>query len=220
MKQLTKFFGLLFLVLSAAAGADESAPPTAPEFQVVAATAQHIELLRQGGLVLYMRHGRTDARFPDQIPVDLNDCNKQRPLSDQGREQLAEIGGYIALLHLPYQQVISSPFCRAQETAGLVFAQPLTVDVALRYTAAMSTEEKQPAVERTRHWISKPLTSSGQNRVVVAHGPNIAEIMDYLPPEASIIIFRPAPETGQGFQYVASIEPQHWEKLLQELDLP
>jgi hypothetical protein len=37
--------------------------------------------LKQGGLVLVLRHAATDFSKPDQDPVDLTDCRMQRNLS-------------------------------------------------------------------------------------------------------------------------------------------
>ena len=42
--------------------------------------------------------------------------------------------------------------------------------------------------------------------------------MDYMPPEGTMIIFRPLGEQA-GFEYLASIEPPHWPALLRELGL-
>lgn len=196
----------LVCTLSAAASAG---------FREVPAEPQHIALLQQGGLVVYMRHGNTNAHIPDQIPVNLDDCNSQRPLTAAGRQRLDEIGGYVAQLQIPYQQVISSPFCRARESAQRVFGKPPVVDIDLRYTAAMPASERQPAVARTLFQLSQPVSEPGQNRIVVAHGPNIAELMDYLPKEGTLILFRPL---GNGqFEYLASIPPAHWPVLLQQL---
>lgn len=218
MITIARIRALIFtcIIFPSLAAAEISIPAPA-DFHVVPATAAHIQLLKQGGLVIYMRHGRTDPRFPDLIPVNLDNCDSQRPLSDEGRQLLDQVGENFAKLKIPYRIAISSPFCRAQESAKRVFGEPIEVDIPLRYTAAMPDAEKQPAVERTREWISKPVTDEGYNRVVVAHGPNIAEIMDYLPPEGTMIIFRPL--GAQGFAYIASIEPDHWPALLQELEL-
>lgn len=192
-------------------------PPT--RFQVVKADKGHIELLRRGGLVVYMRHGTTDAHIPDQIPVQLDDCASQRPLTNAGRAQLDQLGRFVRSIRIPYTEVISSPFCRAKESAERVFGPPIAVDPALRYTAAMPESEKKPAVARTRHWLSEKVQEAGINRVVVAHGPNIAELIDYLPPEATLIIFRPLGGASHaGFEYLASIEPKHWPELLKQLE--
>lgn len=209
----------VFLCLTCLAARPVSADVTVPAFTPVTATVTHIQQLRQGGHVIYMRHGKTDARFPDKIPVEIDNCNSQRPLSAAGREQLDQIGLNFAELHVPVGHVISSPFCRAIESTRRVFGDTLEVDPLLRYTASMPAREKQPAVERTRYWISLPLENPADNRVVVAHGPNIAEIMDYLPGEATMVIFRPASAPPARFQYVASITPDDWPALLHALEL-
>lgn len=192
--------------------------PARSSFKPTLPTAQHLRLLRQGGLVLYMRHGPSDARRPDQVPVQLNNCDSQRPLTDAGRQYLAQMARDVDLLQLPYQGVISSPFCRVEESARRVFGEPVEVDMALRYTAAMPELEKLPAIERTRYWLSLPVAEKGLNRVVVAHGPNLAEIMDYLPPEGTLLIFRPLGlQSKPSFEYLASVAPGQWGALLKTL---
>jgi hypothetical protein len=47
---------------------------------------------------------------------------------------------------------------------------------------------------------------------VLAHAPNLFDLIGYFPVEATMVIFAPK---GQGqFEYVASITPPHWSKLL------
>ncbi|HRQ57978.1 MAG TPA: histidine phosphatase family protein [Azoarcus taiwanensis] len=197
-----------------------ASPKSGTGVEPIPATPQHIADLREGGFVIYMRHGATDARIPDQIPVVLEDCASQRPLTEAGRTQLDEIGRHFAKLRLPHLLPVSSPFCRAVESARRVFGEPIEVDIDLRYTAAMPSAEKAPAVVRTRYWVSLPVDEPRTNRVVVAHGPNIAEIMEYLPREATMVIFRPLGLSAEpSFEYVASIEPAHWPVLLEALGI-
>ena len=200
----------LWLVL--AAGAAQAADD-AGSFVEVLATPAHIAQLREGGLVIYLRHAATDAKIPDQIPVNIDDCSTQRPLSALGREQIVRLADYWTAAQIPVERVISSPFCRAQETARGVFGDLVELDQQLLYTAAMPSAEKQPAVERTAYWLSQPVHGAGYNRVVVAHGPKIAELMDYLPMEASMMLFRPLGE-AQGYAYLASIPLTLWPQLL------
>lgn len=204
--------------LVALAQPSEVVVPPRSGFQPIPATPEHVRLLQSGGLVIYMRHGATDARFPDLIPVQLDNCDSQRPLSDAGRQQLDDIGRHWARLQIPFERVVASPFCRAVESAQRVFKREPEVDLALRYTAAMPDAEKAPAVARTRYWLSQPVESPGLNRVVVAHGPNIAEIMDYLPREGTMILFRPlGADRPPGFEYLASIDAAHWPALLRAM---
>ena len=223
-------FAILVVVAVGAPGAaaaeapenahDSVSLPERSSFQPTLLTAEHLRLLHQGGLVVYMRHGPSDASKPDQVPVQLNDCSTQRPLTAAGRKYLDQMAHHVALLKLPYQGVISSPFCRVEESAHRVFGEPVMVDVLLRYTAAMPTLEKRPAVERTRYWLSLPVVENGLNRIVVAHGPNLADLMNYLPPEGTLILFRPLGlDADPSFEYLASVAPGQWGTVLKTLGL-
>ena len=56
------------------------------------------------------------------------------------------------------------------------------------------------------------------NRVVVAHGPNLAELMDYLPPEGTLLIFRPLGlQANPSFEYLASVAPGQWSAWLKTM---
>ncbi len=212
--------------LSSAAVAEDILPrvplvlPARSLFVPTLPTPEHLRLLHQGGLVVYLRHGPSNAKIPDQLPVQLGDCSTQRPLTEAGRHYLDQTGRHIALMQLPYQGVISSPFCRVKESAQRVFGSPVLVDEQLRYTAAMPAAEKRPAVERTRYWLSLPVAEPGLNRIVAAHGPNLAELMDYLPPEGTVLFFRPLGlDVVPSFEYLSSISPGQWDAALQALGL-
>jgi hypothetical protein len=64
----------------------------------------------------------------------------------------------------------------------------------------------------TRRLVSTPVTA-GTNRVLVAHAPNMADLMGYfVKPEATVVVMRPLGD-GQ-FEYLASIHPAMWPALL------
>ena len=87
---MLRSFYLLLLSVTLCANAQAAGP--------TAATAAHVEQLRQGGLVVYMRHGPSDAHRPDQLPLQLDNCDSQRPLSEAGRALLKTIGRDFAKL--------------------------------------------------------------------------------------------------------------------------
>ena len=182
---------------------------------IVTATPALIEQIRLGGYVIYMRHGKTDSNTPDQVPIDLSDCATQRPLTIDGKAELALIGGYFNQLAIPYNTVLVSPLCRAQETAKIVFDPELVeVEVNLQYTAALTTAQKQPIIQTTFELLSKPV-AAGTNRVLVAHGPNLVEMMKYFPPEGTLVFFRPL--DAEGFEYLGTITPDDWPALLTQM---
>ncbi|WP_045212723.1 histidine phosphatase family protein [Desulfonatronovibrio magnus] len=205
MKEFAIFFWVLSLcVFCPAVAMDEN-----HEFYEIPAWPELIDELRQGGFVLYMRHGRTDSSQPDQVPMDLDDCSTQRPLTDEGRQEIIQVGQAIIDSGIPVKDVVSSPLCRAKESARLAFGDNIVVEENLMYTAHLTSEEKIPIVEKTRELVSKPVEEPGMNRILVAHAPNLADLMDYFPEvEGTVVIFKPL---GQGeFEYMASILPHEW----------
>lgn len=183
-------------------------------FKEKLATPAVIRQAQQGGLVLYMRHGKTDTKIPDQVPIDLNNCATQRPLTEVGLAEAKQIGLWFKQLSIPYNQVLASPLCRAKQTAVATFGEPIKVEVNLQYTAALTTEEKQPIIAKTRELLSSQV-ESGTNRILVAHGPNMVEMLAYFPPEGTIVFIRPL--GNKGFEYLGSITPAHWPLLLKQM---
>jgi phosphohistidine phosphatase SixA len=187
-----------------------------PVFVEKLATRALLKSLRAGGFVLYMRHGNTDNSQPDAVPkIDLNDCATQRPLNDEGRKVAAQVGQYLRQARIPVTEVIHSPLCRARESAQLAFpgmGDKLRAEQQLMYPGNLTSEEKKPIIAMTRQLVSMPVTA-GSNRVLVAHAPNMADLMGYfVKPEATVVVLRPL---GDGrFDYVASIHPAMWPQLL------
>jgi phosphohistidine phosphatase SixA len=201
---------LLFILqvcVPVAMAADEPAT-----FKENSATPELINHLREGGYVMFMRHGSTDRSHPDRAPqVDLNDCNTQRPLTAEGRELAARLGNNIRKAKIPVGEVLSSPLCRAKESAEAAFGH-YDVDVNLVYSGNMTDAEKIPVIKETRELLSRPVPAH-TNRVIVAHGPNLRDAVGYYPKqEGTIVIFRPKAE--EGFEYICTIFPEQWQKLL------
>jgi phosphohistidine phosphatase SixA len=183
-------------------------------FTTVKASPALLEKLRAGGFVLYMRHGKTDPRQPDQVPIRLDDCGTQRPLTQEGRAEIAAVGEALRRARIPIEEVFCSPLCRAVESAKIAYGPAVQVENNLMYTAHLTTAQKEPVLAKTRELLSRPLPVGGKNRVLVAHAPNIADLMGYFPEvEGTVIVFRPL-ANGQ-FSYVASILPNEWAELLE-----
>jgi hypothetical protein len=106
-----------------------------------------LNMLRQGGYILYARHGEATVG-EDQRNLSFRDCNTQRNLSMYGRRQAVYYGEILRSLNIPISYpVISSPFCRAIETAKLAFGweniaiNPFWFDV-YRLSGNLSTIEQ------------------------------------------------------------------------------
>jgi phosphohistidine phosphatase SixA len=185
-------------------------------FEKKLATPATLEQLQAGGFVLYMRHGPTDTSRPDQAPcVDLNDCSTQRPLTKEGRAVAAKVGESIRKASIPIGEVQASPMCRTMQTAKAAFDKAVLVNNNLMYTSNLTSREKLPKVKALRRLLSEHVPL-GTNRVLVAHAPNLMDLIGYfVKPEATMIVLRPLGE--KGFEYIASVEPQQWPELINDL---
>ena len=191
-------------------------PPTAAaKFLEIRATPQTLEQLRQGGFVLYLRHGFTDNSKGDRATgVDLNDCATQRPLSPAGIKVAAQVGDAMRQAQIPIGEIRVSPLCRVRDTVEQAFpGVPYTVDNNLMYTANFTDAQKAPIIANTRKLLSTPV-AAGTNRLLIAHAPNLMDLIGYFPKEATLVIFRPN-KSQEGFEYIASIAPGQWVDLLQ-----
>lgn len=207
------FIGTLILLMFSLEGAIAS---DFPSFVEKTATVETIKQLQAGGFVLYMRHGPTNTSHPDRVPrVDLNDCSTQRPLTEEGRAISAQVGEAIRKAAIPVGEVQVSPMCRTKETAEAAFAKIFVINENLMYTSNLTSKEKVPRIANTNRLLSTPVPA-GTNLILVAHAPNLMDVMGYfLKPEASIVVFKPLGK--QGYEYIATIAPHHWQDLLGKL---
>jgi phosphohistidine phosphatase SixA len=184
-----------------------------PQFIEIPASKATLKQLLQGGYALYLRHGPTDNSKPDRVPsVDLDDCTTQRPLTEAGRKMMAEVGKAMRKARIPLGDIRISPLCRVKHTvAAALPGQAYSIDNLLMYTANLTDAQKAPIIANTRRLLSTPVTP-GSNSLVVAHAPNLMDLIGYFPKEGTLIIFQPK---GEGrFDYIASIPPPLWSELL------
>lgn len=169
------------------------------------------EALKAGGYVIYIRHGKTNLDFADRDPVVITDCSTQRPLSDDGRKQAKQIGVTLRAMGVPIDRVLSSPYCRAMETAALAFADidPNPANM-LRYSLALPKDEAERAADELRKVLATS-PKTGANTVLVGHTSNLKEAAGLWPKkEGAALVFRP---DGQGaFTFVGSLDPADFAK--------
>ena len=188
-------------------------PAVAARFVEIPAKAALLAEIRKGGFVLYLRHGFTDNTRPDRASgVDLNDCSTQRPLTEAGHQIAVQVGNAIRKAKIPISEIRISPLCRTKDTVADAFpAQAFIIDKQLMYTANFTDAEKAPIIANTRRLLSMPVLANS-NRLLIAHAPNLMDLIGYFPREASLVIFRPRGVAG--FEYVATIPPELWSALL------
>ncbi len=199
------------VLIALAAGATTGAAH-ADTFVEKRADAALVKALRQGGFVLYMRHGDTDNSRPDRMPaVDLDDCATQRPLSEAGRAKMRRVGQALRDAKIPLGRVLASPMCRTRESAELAVGKGFEPFEPLMYSANMTTEQKKPRIEALRRLLTSPVPP-GTNTLLVAHAPNLADLIGFfVKPEGTVVVF--AQRGADGYEYVASIHPDDWGRL-------
>lgn len=174
-----------------------------------------LKSLRDGGYTLYLRHGETDnSRADHTVHVDPKDCNTQRLLNAEGRKTATLVGQAMRRARIPVGEIHVSPLCRTRETLALAFpGRQHTIEPRLMYTANLTMEQKRPVLAFTRELMSSPV-AAGSNRLIIAHGPNLADLIGYFPKEGTLVIFKSGAAATEPFTYIASIPPAHWAALL------
>jgi broad specificity phosphatase PhoE len=193
-----------FLALAACRSRQPEVPAMPPAAGPPANAAQLAAALRQGGLVLFLRHAATDQGRDDAAHVVLEDCATQRNLSALGRAQAESIGAAVRRLHLPIGMVRASPYCRAAETARLAFGHVLLDDDLLPATAPNAKIH----LAGVRRQLGTPPVPR-QNAVLVGHGDTIKALLNLDLDEGETLVVRPAP-SGGSFAPVGRIRAEQW----------
>ena len=148
-------------------------------------------LLRNGGQVVLLVNANAPGTG-DPARFDIADCRTQRNLSDRGRQQARRIGALFDARAEPVEQVYSSRFCRAVETARLAFGDRL-VEERPALDALPQDEEQAAAATQEVLELIRDYTGSG-NLVLVTHPENVTAITGITPREGEAVIVVPRDE--------------------------
>jgi broad specificity phosphatase PhoE len=177
-----------------------------------------VNALRGGGFNIYFRHAQTDWSQTDHVrrAGDWHSCDPERirQLSEQGRRTAREVGAAIRALGIPAGRVLSSPYCRTVETARLMGLGPVQSTTAvMNMRVAEYFGGREAIVSSARALLATPAERGG-NTIIVAHGNVARDATPVYPGEAEGVVFRPD-GTG-GFQAVARVTPDEWQRLARE----
>jgi len=200
-------------VAAAAVLLGSAAPLTAGELsgdlQPKASGAALIKELQKGGYVIYFRHGTTaEVGEKDVSEKDMDNCARQRPLSEAGVAQTKEIGAAFKMMQIPVATVYSSPYCRCIDTARNIFGKEPTKAKALHFAIHLRSAERAAVTAELLDMLAKP-PAPGTNTALVSHTENLQEAVGLWPkPEGVAFVFKPM---GNGkFTYLGVMQPDVW----------
>lgn len=134
---------------------------------------QLIEQMRAGGLVLVIRHERTEVPSrEDDYTRPANDCTAQRNLSVAGLAGSQETGVALRALSIPVATIMSSPMCRATETARFMFGT-YSIEPRLIHHNPDVPGDMERAGEAFAD-VLRGLPSIDGNTALISHAGNIA----------------------------------------------
>ena len=142
---------------------------------LIASGAQGSDLsdrLKSNRHVLLMRHAYAPG-VGDPPGYSLNRCETQRTLNDEGMAQATRIGQWLRAQGVTQAQVLSSVWCRCQQTAERLNLGPVRVEPALAsfFDDPSQAAPRQEALERL---VAQSLAAKGdQALILVTHHVNI-----------------------------------------------
>lgn len=153
-------------------------------------------LVKGGGQAIFVRHAITTPGVGDPPNMRLTDCSTQRNLTDAGRAHARRVGEAFRARAIPVDRVLSSPWCRCQETARLAFGPPET-------WAPLGNLFGRPENRAAQVQELQALASErriGGNVVLVTHGSTISALTGINPDTAEMVVVTPL---GDGRSVVA-----------------
>lgn len=136
--------------------------------------ARVLEALRDGGVVILLRHATTEPGIGDPPEFTLGNCATQRNLSAAGRDESRRFGDSLRAAGVPVAAVRSSRWCRCLDTARLAYP-----DVEVQpwppldsFFAGQGNRQRQTAeaLDALRDW------PAGRNELWVTHQVNITAL--------------------------------------------
>ncbi len=156
--------------------------------QLAAQAAEPLQLLVEKRAVLILRHAQTTPGTGDPPDFTLDDCGTQRNLSARGRDQARDLGERLRALGVVRAKVLSSPWCRAVETAELLDLGPVETSPLL---ASIWNDR---IVNPDRSAELRALIAAWQGPdplILVTHGINVSRLLDRSPGQGGGFVLLP-----------------------------
>jgi phosphohistidine phosphatase SixA len=160
--------------------------------------------LRGGGHVALVRHGATTGGAGDPPGFRLDDCATQRNLTDKGRAEARRLGEQFRSEDVAVGRLMSSQWCRCQETAALMDLGP--VEPSATFNNAFTLRDRVGELTAGARAIVAGWTEPG-TLVVVTHGANILPLTGIMPEEGGVVIVKPDPGSAAKLRTLGHMSP-------------
>lgn len=185
-----------------------------------------IQALRQGGLILWMRHGARDSRSGDvsDQQAAAHDCVSQSQLTAEGEAQAREVGAALRTVLVPVETVYVARLCRTEASGKLLGVAPVVEDSRLDEATTWTDRGGDEAYRKAIAAFLATRPPAGKNLVAVTSQLTISDprpkgLADLGP--AEIVVLKPSP--AEAPEVLARIRPSDWqslERLRNEKQLP
>ena len=175
--------------------------------------------LRNGGYVLYLRHGALLPTTFDKVAAGewWKDCQNTKRIGPEVQAQMRAIGEALSRQRIAVQEVLTSEFCRAHDTAILLGVAVPQRNAALNDVTALGNQAQLPVLltdytAGILRLLAKP-TQPKTNRVLVGHAVASLGIHPALSTlaEGHTAIFKVEP--GDRFHYITTLSPGQWQSI-------
>ncbi len=144
-----------------------------------------ISELKKGSKIIFIRHAYAPGGG-DPNNFDINDCDTQRNLNDEGRLQSEKIGDFFKKNEISIEKVYSSEWCRCKETASIAFRSFETKNFLNSFFSERFAKNRENQIENFNKFINN--WNGKQNLIFVTHYVVISEILNYAPASGEIIV--------------------------------
>lgn len=182
-KWVTGFLALIGMIAASATA------QTAPQASM--SRNDLVKALQDGGLIMFMRHERTEVPSRSDDYSAPAECRKQRNLSLAGAAGAQETGVVLRAVGIEVDRIITSPMCRAAETARFMFGARYETDMRLMHHDPNGERNMDIATSEARDLLADldPIELGG-NVMLIGHGGTVRRISGLSLSEGGIAILR------------------------------
>ncbi|MGB8702460.1 MAG: histidine phosphatase family protein [Thermosynechococcaceae cyanobacterium] len=168
--------------------------------------------LRKGGYVIYLVHTQTEETYANSTSAQIGYCATQPVISVSGWQQAKEIGQAFQGLRIPVEQVFSSEYCCAWQTADLAFGRFQKMAALNLAPAEKGTQSQQQQMRNALLPLLKTAPVPGTNTVIVGHA-KAFEAATGISTSLQGTAYLIKPNLQGGFEIIADLLPYQWAKL-------